>query len=74
MGDISNVRRLYEDAGRDVTDTYSAFQKWGEIYAKDADFISRFANAKRDSAQRAAFCWKCPELFDIWFGLSGGLR
>jgi hypothetical protein len=54
MGGIPNVRRLYEDAGRDVTDMYSAFQKWGQTTAQDADFISRFASAKQDLAQRAA--------------------
>jgi hypothetical protein len=54
MGGIENVRRLYEDAGRDVTDMYSAFQKWGEATAQNTDFISRFTNAKQDLAQRAA--------------------
>jgi hypothetical protein len=53
-GGIPNVRRLYEDAGRDVTDMYSAFQKWAETTAQDADFISRFAHAKQDLTQRAA--------------------
>jgi hypothetical protein len=54
MGGIPNVRRLYEDAGRDVADMYSAFQKWGETTTQDAGFISRFASAKQDLAQRAA--------------------
>jgi hypothetical protein len=54
MGGIPNARRIYEDAGRDVTDMYSAFQKWGQATAQDADFISRFADAKQDLARRAA--------------------
>ena len=54
MGGIPHARRLYEDAGHDVTDMYSAFQKWGEATAQNADFISRFVSAKQDLAQRAA--------------------
>ncbi len=54
MGGIEKVRRLYEDAGRDAADMYNAFQKWGEATAQDANFVSRFVNAKQELAQRAA--------------------
>ena len=53
-GGVEKVRRLFEDAGRDETDMYNAFQKWGKATAQDANFISRFAGAKQDLAQRAA--------------------
>jgi hypothetical protein len=54
VGGIPNVRRIYEDAGRDVTDMYSAFKKWGEITAQDTDFISRFATEQQVLAEQAA--------------------
>jgi hypothetical protein len=54
MGGAEKVRRLYEDAGRDATDMFNAFQKWGEATAQDANFISRFVSAKQDLSQRAA--------------------
>jgi hypothetical protein len=49
-----NARRLYEDAGRDVHDVYSVFEKWGSATAQGADWAQIFARAKEDLSQRAA--------------------
>jgi hypothetical protein len=49
-----NARRLYEDAGRDALDVFSAFSKWGIATEQTADWIDRLSNAKESLGQRAA--------------------
>jgi hypothetical protein len=49
-----NARRLYADAGRDVTDVFSTFQRWGSATAQDTEFIVSLTGAKQDLAGRAA--------------------
>ena len=49
-----NARRLYEDAGRDALDVFSAFSNWGVATAQTADWIERLTNAKESLSQRAA--------------------
>ena len=48
-----NARRLYEDAGRDVLDVFSAFSNWGVTTTQTEDWIERFAHAKEDLRKRA---------------------
>lgn len=49
-----HARRLYEDAGRDVLDLLSAFEKWGQATAQPIDWLNPLANGKQDLSQRAA--------------------
>ncbi|MGA9825022.1 MAG: hypothetical protein WBQ53_09355 [Methylocystis sp.] len=49
-----NARRLYEDAGRDVLDILSVFEKWGQITAQSSDWIRPLTSEKQDLSQRAA--------------------
>lgn len=49
-----NARRLYEDAGRDILDLVSAFEKWGQATAQPADWLGPLASGKQDLSQRAA--------------------
>jgi hypothetical protein len=49
-----NARRLYEDAGRDTLDVFSAFSNWGVATAQAANWIERMTNAKENLSQRAA--------------------
>lgn len=49
-----NARRLYEDAGRDTLDVFSAFSNWGVAAAQPANWIERLTNAKESLSQRAA--------------------
>jgi len=44
---------VYEDAGRDVRGIYDAFIKWETATAPAADWLDRFATAKRGPSQRA---------------------
>jgi hypothetical protein len=48
-----NARRLYEDAGRDIMDLVSAFEKWGRATAQSADWFGPLASGKQDLSQRA---------------------
>ena len=48
-----HVRRLYEDAGRDVIGIFSAFEKWGAATAQSPDFLELFMGAKQDLSNRA---------------------
>jgi len=51
-----NARRLYEDAGRDVTGGFGAFKKWGEATAQDAEWFASGVTALQslsNSAQAA---------------------
>jgi hypothetical protein len=48
-----NARRLYEDAGRDVLDLLSAFEKWGHATAQSTDWLDPLASGKQDLSQRA---------------------
>jgi hypothetical protein len=50
----ANARRLYEDAGLDVAEIYTTFQKWGKATAQDANFLEPFTNAKQELSERAA--------------------
>jgi hypothetical protein len=50
----ANACRLYEDAGRDVAEIYTTFQKWGKATAQDANFLEPFTNAKQELFERAA--------------------
>jgi hypothetical protein len=49
-----NARRLYEDAGRDALDVFSAFSHWGIATAQTADWIEQLTSAKDSLGQRAA--------------------
>lgn len=49
-----NARRLYEDAGRDVLDILSAFEKWGQTTVQPSEWIESFASEKENLAKRAA--------------------
>jgi hypothetical protein len=49
-----HARRLYEDAGRDVLNLLSAFEKWGQARAQSDDWLSLLAGGKQDLFQRAA--------------------
>jgi hypothetical protein len=49
-----HARRLYEDAGRDILDLVSAFEKWGQTTAQPADWLGPLASGKQDLSQRAA--------------------
>jgi hypothetical protein len=49
-----HARRLYEDAGRDVLDILSAFEKWGQATAQSTDWLGPIASSKQDLSQRAA--------------------
>ena len=48
-----HARRLYEDAGRDVLDIFSAFEKWGHATAQSTDWLGPLADGKHDLSQRA---------------------
>ena len=48
-----NARRLYEDAGRDILDLVSAFEKWGRATAQSTDWFDPLASGKQDLSQRA---------------------
>jgi hypothetical protein len=48
-----NARRLYEDAGRDILDLVSAFEKWGRATAQSTDWLDPLASGKQDLSQRA---------------------
>jgi hypothetical protein len=49
-----NARRLYEDAGRDLTGVLTAFQKWGEATAQNPDWFQSGTRAQEDLSNRAA--------------------
>ncbi|MGO4569333.1 DUF5677 domain-containing protein [Rhizobium sp. 2YAF20] len=49
-----HARRLYEDAGRDVLDLFSAFEKWGQATAQSTDWLGPLASGKQELSQRAA--------------------
>jgi hypothetical protein len=49
-----NARVFYEDAGRDVHDTLTAFTKWGRSTSQDSDWIDPLEKAKLDISERAA--------------------
>jgi hypothetical protein len=49
-----NVRRLYEDGGRDASGIYDAFLKWGAKTAQGEDWLSHLRAAKTDLGQQAA--------------------
>ncbi len=49
-----NARRLYEDAGRDVTDILNLFHEWGKATAQEASFLDPLAKAKLELSERAA--------------------
>ena len=49
-----NARRLYEDAGRDILDLVSAFEKWGQATAQSTDWLGPLASGKQDLSLRAA--------------------
>jgi hypothetical protein len=49
-----HARRLYEDAGRDVLDLLSAFEKWGQATAQPIDWLNPLVSGKQDISQRAA--------------------
>jgi hypothetical protein len=51
-----NAYRLYVDAGRDATDIYDAFAKWGNENAMDPSWLDPLAAAERDIAQGALAC------------------
>jgi hypothetical protein len=51
-----NAYRLYVDAGRDATDIYDAFAKWGSENSMDSSWLNPLAAAKQDIAQRAIAC------------------
>jgi len=48
-----NARRLYEDAGRDVRDTFEAFVRWSTHTAQADDWLDPLAAAKQDLSERA---------------------
>lgn len=48
-----NARRLYEDAGRDVRDTFDVFIRWGAHAAQAGDWLDPLAAAKLDLSERA---------------------
>lgn len=48
-----HARRLYEDAGRDVLDLLSAFEKWGQVTAQSADWLDPLVSGKQDLSRRA---------------------
>jgi hypothetical protein len=48
-----HARRLYEDAGRDILDLVSAFEKWGKATAQSTDWLGPLANGKQELSQRA---------------------
>ena len=48
-----NAHRLYVDAGRDATDIYDAFAKWGSENGMDSAWLTPLETAKQDIAQRA---------------------
>jgi hypothetical protein len=49
----ASARRLYEDAGRDVLDILSAFEKWGHATAQSTDWLGPLADGKEDLSRRA---------------------
>ena len=48
-----NARRLYEDAGRDVRDILSVFEKWGAATRQPDEWFEPGRNSKQDLLQRA---------------------
>lgn len=48
-----NARRLHEDAGRDVRDTFDVFTRWGTHTAQAGDWLDPLAAAKQDLSERA---------------------
>jgi hypothetical protein len=48
-----NARRVFEDAGRDASDLFEAFVKWGTATAQSVDWSNRLAFAKQDLSERA---------------------
>lgn len=48
-----NARRVYEDAGRDVSGIFDAYIKWGTATAQAADWLVPLATAKQDLSERA---------------------
>ncbi|HEX3665928.1 MAG TPA: hypothetical protein VHU23_11915 [Rhizomicrobium sp.] len=49
-----NARRLYEDAGRDAHEIFSAFENWGQTAALSADWLTQVQIGKQDLTRRAA--------------------
>lgn len=52
--DRQHARRLYEDAGRDVLDLLSTFEKWGKATAQSTEWLDPIAGGRRDLSERAA--------------------
>ncbi len=52
--DRQHARRLYEDAGRDVLDLLSTFEKWGNATAQSTEWLDPIAGGRRDLSERAA--------------------
>ncbi|PPD20547.1 MAG: hypothetical protein CTY30_04245 [Methylocystis sp.] len=49
-----NARRLYEDAGRDVLDILSSFEKWGRATEQSSDWVMPLTGEMQNLSQRAA--------------------
>ena len=49
-----NARRLYEDAGRDVSGIFNAFRKWGEATAQESEWFHRGTSAQQHLSDRAS--------------------
>lgn len=49
-----NAWRLYEDAGRDVLDILSSFEKWGRATEQSSDWIIPLTGEMQNLSQRAA--------------------
>lgn len=50
----ANAWRFYEDAGRDLMDVFSAFERVGLATNQQPDFFDAFVGAKHDLSKRAA--------------------
>ena len=48
-----NARRVFEDAGRDASELFGAFNKWGTATAQPVDWSNRLASAKQGLSERA---------------------
>lgn len=49
-----NVRRIYEDAGRDALELFNAFEAWGKANNQTADWFEPAITGRQSLSQRAA--------------------
>jgi hypothetical protein len=48
-----NARRVFEDAGRDASDLFDEFIRWGTSTSQSVDWSNRLTSAKQDLSERA---------------------